>query len=96
MPIGIVTVMEAGERLRNGGPTSYRTFLDWQQQNQVLDDLSAFAPEYVNLTGGGEPERLGGIRISPRTRSPSWARARLPAAIFLPGNSCRMANGPSC
>jgi putative ABC transport system permease protein len=60
----LVTVMEAGERLRYGGPTSYGTFLDWQQQNQALDDLSAFSPEYVNLTGGGEPERLGGIRVS--------------------------------
>jgi len=60
----LVTVMEAGDRLRSGGPTSYRTFMDWREQNQVLDDMSAFSPEYVNLTGGGEPERLGGLRIS--------------------------------
>jgi putative ABC transport system permease protein len=84
----IVTVMEAGERVRYGGPTSFRTFLDWKQQNQVLDDLAAFAPEYVNLTGGGEPERLGGVRISEDAlfllgAGPAAGRAFL-AGEFLP------------
>jgi len=60
----IVFVTEASERLRGGGPTSFPTFLDWKNQNQVFDDMAAFSYEAVNLTGGGEPERLGGVRVS--------------------------------
>lgn len=60
----ILSVTETGERLRGGGPTSYPTFLDWKNQNPSFDDMAAFSYQAVNLAGGGEPERLGAIRVS--------------------------------
>jgi putative ABC transport system permease protein len=60
----LVSITESSERLRGGGPTSYPTFLDWKNQNQVFDDMAVFSYEAVNLAEGGEPERLGGLRVS--------------------------------
>jgi putative ABC transport system permease protein len=39
-------------------------FLDWREQNQVFVDMAAIAGATVNLTGGGEPERLRARRVS--------------------------------
>jgi putative ABC transport system permease protein len=35
-------------------------FAEWQQQNQVFDQIAAFRGKTANLTGSGEPERLAG------------------------------------
>ncbi|MFN0120932.1 MAG: ABC transporter permease [Blastocatellia bacterium] len=35
-------------------------FLDLQKQNQVFEEVAAFASHDFNLTGGGEPERVTG------------------------------------
>jgi len=39
-------------------------FLDWKEQNQVFEEVSAFSASGFNLTGGGEPEQLRGARVS--------------------------------
>ncbi|MFL6500783.1 MAG: ADOP family duplicated permease [Candidatus Udaeobacter sp.] len=39
-------------------------FLDWQKQVQSFTGIAAMAERSFNLTGVGEPERLGGRRVS--------------------------------
>jgi predicted permease len=45
-------------------PFSIPDFIDYQQQNQTLDAMSAFTQYSVNLMMGGDAERIQGIRIS--------------------------------
>ncbi|MCP4657851.1 MAG: ABC transporter permease, partial [bacterium] len=45
-------------------PASYPEFLDWREADQVFDDLAAYLPAVVTLTGSGEPERLSSARVS--------------------------------
>ena len=33
-------------------------FFDWKEQNRVFEDMAAFGNASVNLTGGGEPEKI--------------------------------------
>ncbi len=33
-------------------------FFDWKEQNHVFEDMAAFGGSSVNLTGGGEPEKI--------------------------------------
>lgn len=60
----LVYIWETNEHSRFTQAVSYANFADWENQNQVLEDLTLLADETVTLTGGGEPERLRGIRIS--------------------------------
>ena len=46
------------------GPISPPTFLDWRQQNTVFEGMAAFHGGSLNLTGGGEPERLSATHVS--------------------------------
>jgi putative ABC transport system permease protein len=39
-------------------------FLDWKEQNDVFDQLSAFRFWYYTVTGAGDPERYQGARVS--------------------------------
>src|SRR5262249_47452593 len=39
-------------------------FIDYRDQNQTLDGITAFANWSANLTDAGDPERLSGLRIS--------------------------------
>ena len=39
-------------------------FIDWRNLNQSFEQIAAFRNHTFNLTGGGEPEYLGGIRAS--------------------------------
>jgi putative ABC transport system permease protein len=41
-------------------------FLEWRSANQTADQVAVFQIETVNLTGIGEPERLGGATVSDR------------------------------
>ena len=40
-------------------------FLDWREQEEVLEHVSAYTTAHFNLTGANEPERVLGVRISP-------------------------------
>src|SRR5262249_52356210 len=45
-------------------PFSVADFLDWQEQNQVFDDLAAFTDNWLSLTGNAEPERVRGAYVT--------------------------------
>lgn len=60
----LVYLWESNPRARFAQAISYPNFLDWKNQNQVLEDMALLDGEEVNLRGSGEPERLQGIRVS--------------------------------
>jgi predicted permease len=56
-----------GSALARGGgatPVSPADFLDWQREATRFDGLAALASTAVNLTGGLEPVRAQGMRVS--------------------------------
>ncbi len=44
--------------------TSYPNFVDWREQNRVFEDMAAFRPHQVNLTGEFEPERIARTAVT--------------------------------
>ena len=44
---------------------SPRSYLAWNAQNHSFESLAAISPSTFNMTGNGEPQQLGGARISP-------------------------------
>src|ERR1700682_626301 len=48
-------------RSRDRNVISPANFLDWQEQNQVFQDMSAFYCSPYNLTGLGDPEEVTGM-----------------------------------
>jgi putative ABC transport system permease protein len=45
---------------------SWPEFVDWREQNHSFADMAAWRGQSVNLTGGGEPERVVGAFVSDR------------------------------
>src|SRR6266508_1434446 len=45
-------------------PVTVADFVDWRNQNQVFEQMAALEPLRMNLTGGGAPESLVGLRAS--------------------------------
>src|SRR6266568_418262 len=45
-------------------PVAPANFLDWRTQNTVFESIAATQWSSFNVTGGGEPERLLGLRVS--------------------------------
>jgi putative ABC transport system permease protein len=49
-----------------GTEVSVANFLDWRRESRSFQQLGAFGPLTVNLTGGGDaPERIEGAQITP-------------------------------
>src|SRR5882762_9087288 len=48
-------------RSRDRNVISAANFLDWREQNQVFQDMSAFYSSPYNLTGLGDPEEVTGM-----------------------------------
>jgi predicted permease len=71
-------------------PVSVQNFLEWRQGHAAMAGMSALRPWEANLTGDGEPERVGGARVSANFFSflgVSMARGRAFAAEEeQPGN----------
>jgi putative ABC transport system permease protein len=44
--------------------TSYPDFADWRAQNHVFNGLAAYRLQEYDLSGGNQPERIRGVRIS--------------------------------
>ena len=64
-PEQLVMVWE--DASRHGYPRDTPTaanFIDWRNQNTVFEGMAAILPQSFNLTGAGEPERLGGRAVS--------------------------------
>ena len=45
-------------------PMRVQDYLEWRQANTAFESLAALTPAQWNLTGDGEPERLGGALVS--------------------------------
>ncbi len=45
-------------------PSSPADFADYLERNTVFESFASMRTDQVNLTGGGEPERIGGVRVS--------------------------------
>ncbi|MFN2514258.1 MAG: ABC transporter permease, partial [Pyrinomonadaceae bacterium] len=64
-PDRLVTIWEESpERGLFQLPVSYANFRDWQDQNHVFEQISAYTFTNLNLTGAGEPARLLTVRSS--------------------------------
>ena len=46
-------------------PMRVQDYLEWRQANTAFESIAALTPAQWNLTGDGEPERLGGALVSP-------------------------------
>jgi putative ABC transport system permease protein len=60
----LMAVTEIGKTKELSGWTSPRDYLDWQQRNRVFENMAAWTAVGVNLTGGGEPERVAGVQVT--------------------------------
>jgi putative ABC transport system permease protein len=58
---------------RRGGPErewfSYPNFVDYRAQSRTLADMAVFSAGTFTLSGGGEPEAVSGVLVSPSTLS---------------------------
>ena len=70
-------------------PVSVQTFMAWRQAPTVVTDVAALRPWECTLTGDGEPERLGGARVSRPTSSLCSACASRTAAASPARRSSR-------
>jgi putative ABC transport system permease protein len=61
-PDRLVILWEQAPRMQTS--VAYLNFEDWQKQNRVFDQITAFRRDSFNLTGAGEPERLNGRMVS--------------------------------
>jgi hypothetical protein len=64
-------------------PVSPLDFLDWREQNQSFERITAARFWFYSLAGRGHPEQLHGMRVSPGffetlCVKPVWGRAFLP------------------
>jgi putative ABC transport system permease protein len=65
-PERLVMVWERRPRQnRDAVPASPADFIDWQQQNQVFERMTAHMTRAFNLTGAGEPEQIIGQLVTP-------------------------------
>jgi predicted permease len=60
--VGVILVEE--NHAAPAWAAAYPDFEDWRRQSQVLEELSAFAPQSVNLTGRDDPTRIRGGFVS--------------------------------
>lgn len=63
---------------------STANYLDWQQQNQVFEEMAIFTGGSMNLTGGDKPEFLPAIQVSTDFFSVLGVKPEL-GRTFLPG-----------
>lgn len=67
-PERLVVVWETNASLQVGAddiPAAPATIMEWRSQQGLFTDVGAFVGAPVNLTGGGTPERLEGVRLTP-------------------------------
>jgi putative ABC transport system permease protein len=62
-PEQLVLIEERGMNM-TGMSIAYPNFLDYREQNQVFLRMAAYRWRSLDLTGTGEPERVGGFEVS--------------------------------
>jgi putative ABC transport system permease protein len=62
-PEQLVLIEERGRNM-TGMSVAYPNFLDYREQNQVFSRMAAYRWRSLDLTGTGEPERVGGFEVS--------------------------------
>ena len=65
-------------------PTSHPNFTDLRTDSKSFADLGAFTDSNFNLTGGDQPERVIGVRVTATLLSLLGSRP-LKGRVFLPG-----------
>jgi putative ABC transport system permease protein len=81
----IVMLWETNPRFQIGVdtlPVTHGNFMDWREQNSVLENVSALGVGHWNLTGAGEPERVSGATVSPAFFSLMGAEPKPGRAFF--------------
>jgi putative ABC transport system permease protein len=64
-PDRLVAIAERRPGSRNTNiPISGHEFAAWKEQNRVFEEMALFRPNGLNLTGGGEPEKIQVIEAS--------------------------------
>jgi len=64
-PDRLVAIAERRPSSRNTNiPISGHEFAAWREQNLVFEEMALFRPNGLNLTGGGEPEKIQVIEAS--------------------------------
>jgi putative ABC transport system permease protein len=63
---------------------SFPNFTDWRNQNRVFEQMAAYREDGFNLTGGTEPERVIGARVTAGF-FPALGVAPRAGRMFLPG-----------
>jgi putative ABC transport system permease protein len=87
----LVALTETGKVEALSGWTSPRDYLDWKEQNHVFEDVAAYDTLGANLTGGAEPERVPGMKVTANFFpvlgvNPLLGRSFLPAEDAPHGN----------
>src|SRR3989442_12918384 len=83
-PNRLVTIWEESpERGMYEMPLSFANFRDWVAQTQTFEQISAYTFTNLNLSGAGEPARLGAVRASANLFSLAGA-VPLIARSFMP------------
>jgi predicted permease len=59
-----LVVLFATTATRSQDSTSFPDFLDWKTDSQSFIDVAAYRPDPFNVTGGGAPEPVAGLRAS--------------------------------
>jgi putative ABC transport system permease protein len=61
-----LTIVQSHKRdsLRGSGSAAFLDVVDWEKQSQSFEQMAVFRSMGYTLTGGGEPERITGGRVS--------------------------------
>lgn len=81
----LVMLWETNPRFQIGVdtlPVTPGTFMDWREQSNVFEYVSALGVGRFNLSGSGEPERISGASVSPNFFSLMGIEPRLGRAFL--------------
>ena len=86
-----LTFLWQADAMYSGAPFSGLDFLDFREQSKSFEYLTAFEPNYLNLSGSGDPERVQGTMVTNGLFEllrvqPVMGRTFTPEDL-LPGNS---------
>jgi len=95
-PARVVVILTTDPTERGWGwdrqPVSPFDFVAWREQSQSFEDMAASDRDDFVLTGGGEPERLSGMRVSANYFEVLGVSAAM-GRTFLPGEDQPGRNG---